>query len=712
MFIKTKFGGSTFRRCVQLCSDHPKGEFEDMKQVSLGESSLQSKTSPVAAVFAAFMVFTGAGALAETPKAAPKPAPVEHFAALPMLSQVKLSPDGQKLAYLMSRGGNTYLVTRAVAGNGATKALLSTDNKEYYFKWIRWANNDRIVVSLRYASRRNFVATIETRLLSIKAEGSDVVSLVHAERVSGSIGGATVVRQIQDRVIDWLPADGQHLLLELAEPGTATPAVFKVNLNTGRRLIVKAPERHVEHWVTDVQGRVRAAVRRDEGTSEVRVASVDGQEWRTLWAYRRGEPSVSPMGFGLDPNELYIRADHEGRRAVFSVRLDDPALKRTLRFADPEHDAYGGLVRSPATGEVIGLRRSAEGDDEDGDARAHFWNAAWRAQMRAVDAGLPQRDNYLLDISRDEQRYLVYSESSRQPAEYYLGDRKTGELSLLGGTYPDIDVATLSGKHRLPFKSRDGLQLDSYLTLPKGRTVGDGGAPLPMVLLSHVGWRSSVGFNPWTHFLANRGYAVLQVYSRGSDGYGHEFRAAGFPRWGLEMQDDLTDGVVWAIAQRVADPSRVCTVGTNYGGYAALMGVVKTPELYRCAVSFAGVSDLPDLLMQMRSYVGGDEQGEQVIGDFWGDRERLLATSPARQAERIRVPVLLVHGTQDRSIPVEQSETMAKALKRAGKPYRYIEQEGGDHLLSRYEHRLEFFKAMESFLDEHLRATSAPASDL
>ncbi len=638
--------------------------------------------------------------------------PVEHFAALPMLSQVKLSPDGQKLAYLMSRGGNTYLVTRAVAGNGATKALLSTDNKEYYFKWIRWANNDRIVVSLRFASRRDFVGTTETRLLSIKAEGGDVVSLVHAERVSGSIGGATVVRQIQDRVIDWLPADGQHLLLELAEPGTATPAVFKVNVNTGRRIIVKAPERHVEHWVTDVQGRLRAAVRRDEGTSEVRVASVDGKEWRTLWTYRRGEPSVSPMGFGLDPNELYIRADHEGRRAVFSVRLDDPALKRTLRFALPNADAYGGLLRSPATGEVIGLRRSAEGGEEGGQARAELWGAAWRAQMQAVDAGLPQRDNFLLDISRDEQQYLIYSESSRQPGEYYLGDRKTGELSRLGGTYPDLDVARLAGKHRLSIQSRDGLQLDSYLTLPKGRTVGDGGPPLPMVLLPHGGPQSfdDAGFDTWTEFLASRGHAVLQVNFRGSDGYGHAFRAAGLQRWGLEMQDDLTDGVAWAIAQRVADPSRVCIVGASYGGYAALMGVVKTPELYRCAVSFAGVSDLPDLLMHERKYIGGDERGEAAIGSFWGDRERLLATSPARQAERIRVPVLLVHGTDDRSVPFEQSENMAKALKRAGKPYRYMEQEDGDHHLSRYEHRLEFFKAMESFLDEHLRAGTAPVA--
>lgn len=665
----------------------------------------------VAAVWAAFMVCTGPGALADTPKAAAALAPTEQFAALPMLSQMTLSPDGETLAFLMSDGGSTHLMTRATTGNGAPRSLLGTDNREYHFNWIRWVNNDRIVVSLRFASHRNFVGTTETRLLSIKAEGGGVVGLVHAERVAGSMRGATVVRQIQDRVIDWLPNDGQHLLLELAESGSAMPAVFRVNVNTGQRTIVKAPERNVEHWVTDAQGRVRAAVRRDDGTSEVRVAGVDGKTWRTLWTYRRGEPGVWPIGFGLDPDELYIRADHDGRRAVFSVRLDDPTLRRTLRFAHPEEDARGALLRSPATGEVIGLRRSAE-QDEGGNARAELWDAAWRVQMQGVDAGLPQRDNILLGISRDEQRYLIHSENSRQPGEFYLGDRKTGKVSLLGGTYPQLDVTLLSGKHRLSIKARDGLALDSYLTLPKGRTMGDGGALLPMVLLPHGGPHSAddAGFDIWTEFLANRGYAVLQVNFRGSDGYGHQFRAAGLKRWGLEMQDDLTDGVAWAIAQRVADPSRVCIVGASYGGYAALMGAVKTPDLYRCAVSFAGVSDLPDLVAHLRDYIGGNEWSEQMIGRVWGDRDRLRATSPARQAGHIRVPVLLVHGTQDRRVPVEQSETMARALRNAGKSHRYIEQEGGDHHLSRYEHRLEFFKALESFLDEHLGAGSAPVA--
>jgi dipeptidyl aminopeptidase/acylaminoacyl peptidase len=365
------------------------------------------------------------------------------------------------------------------------------------------------------------------------------------------------------------------------------------------------------------------------------------------------------------------------------------------------------LIRSPVDGEVIGLRAAAdEGSDgvEGGDSHPELWDPAWRAQLQAIDRGLKDRDNLLLNMSQDAQRYLVYSSGNGKPGEYYLGDRRTGELALLGETYPALDPAQLVGKETSRIKARDGLALNTYLSLPAGRRLGDGGAPLPLILFPHGGpqSRDDDDFDPWTEFLANRGYAVLQVNFRGSDGYGRQFKDAGLRRWGMEMQDDLTDAGQWAIAQKIADAKRVCIVGGSYGGYAALMGVVKTPELYRCAVSLAGVSDLQEMISFDLRYIGGSLVMNQ-IGDPWKDRERLRATSPALQADRIRVPVLLVHGTDDLVVPVAQSQDMAKALRSAGKKFKYIEQEGGDHHLSSNAQRLEFFKAMEGFLAENLK---------
>jgi dipeptidyl aminopeptidase/acylaminoacyl peptidase len=179
---------------------------------------------------------------------------------------------------------------------------------------------------------------------------------------------------------------------------------------------------------------------------------------------------------------------------------------------------------------------------------------------------------------------------------------------------------------------------------------------------------------------------------------------AGLKRWGLEMQDDLTDSVAWLVKQGIADASRVCIVGASYGGYAALMGAAKTPELYRCAVSFAGVSDLLDLAAHERQFTHMEEVFARQVGSAWEDRGQLKATSPRRLADQVQAPVLLVHGTLDRSVPFEQSESMANALKRSGKKVRFVEQEDGDHHLSHQGHRTQFFEELERFLAEHLPA--------
>ncbi len=633
-----------------------------------------------------------------TPALAPR-LPTEAFAQLPLLQGMQLSPDGNFVAGIVNLGDSSALVVQGVTPGSAVVPLLKTDNVRFTFNWVHWVNPDLLIASLRYPATRGAVDTTERRLMSVRRDGSKLFHLdLRPNRDGGQL--ASMAWQIQDDVIDTLPEDGQHVLLALTSGGNGEPAVYKVNVTNGQRDMVHAAKRGVVGWVPDRQHQIRVGVVQNGEQFEIIERSKTGTDWRSLWKFERySENATWPLGFDTEPQTLWVRAWHQNHWAVFSVNLADPALPRKLQLALPGVDIDGDLMYSEHTNEVVGVNNT--GTAGAANARVYLWEPELKALAQMIDQQLPGRYNRLTSFSSDEQRYLLYSSGNGLPGQYFVGHRTCGELRLLSDTQPKLHPRQLVGKKATFIKARDGLPLHAFISQPKGAAADQ---PLPLVLLPHGGPESSDDddFDYWTEFLANRGYRVLQVNFRGSDGAGLAHKKAGIQRWGLEMQDDLTDAVQWAVEQKLADPQRLAIVGASYGGYAALMGVVKTPDLFRCAISFAGVSNLPDLVFAARNYIGGLTGAEAQIGDTWGDSERLKATSPSQQAARIQVPVLLVHGTSDRVVPVDQSKTMASALSRAGKPYQFIELEGGDHHLSRYSHRLEFFQAMESFLAKHI----------
>uniref|UniRef100_UPI0018EA2D72 hypothetical protein n=1 Tax=Pelomonas sp. KK5 TaxID=1855730 RepID=UPI0018EA2D72 len=381
---------------------------------------------------------------------APEPLPTEAFARLPRLAGLQLSPDGQRFAGLLNQDERTALVVRDLAG-GRMKALLVTDNKVFTFNWVHWAHDDRLVVSLKYPSRRGHVDTSETRLLAISPAGGEPLNLVKAAFFSRERN-----QQIQDRVIDWMPDDGHHLLLQLQESAQAIePGVYQVDVDTGQRRLVQRAMNDVMEWTADAQHRVRVALAMSKGGEfSVRVREPDGQDWRTLWTFGlHDDKAVWPLGFGRDPQQLYVRAEHAGRMAVFAVRLDQPGLPRRLLLAHADRDVGGELLHAPASGEVLGLRTASQ-ENDDGEVRSELWDAGWQAQAKAIDKALPERYNRLHDISRDETRYLVYSSGNGRPGEYYLGDRRTGDLVLLGETYPELSAEQLAGKHAASIRAR------------------------------------------------------------------------------------------------------------------------------------------------------------------------------------------------------------------------------------------------------------------
>jgi len=269
-------------------------------------------------------------------------------------------------------------------------------------------------------------------------------------------------------------------------------------------------------------------------------------------------------------------------------------------------------------------------------------------------------------------------------------------LKIIAYKYSKLAPDLLSKKEKVSYKARDGLAIEGYLTLPKG----DKTENLPTIIFPHGGPISydGSGFDYWTQYFANKGYAVFQMNFRGSSGYGHDFMKQGIASWGQAMQDDVEDGTRWLINEGIADKGKVCIIGASYGGYAALMGGVKTPDLYQCIVSFAGVSDVEQLVKSHRRYTNYDIVKKQIGSDY----DKLWDASPLKHAKKITKPVLLIHGSKDRVVDHDHSEDMYSKLKRKKKTVKYIELEGADHYLSNNGHRLETFNAIDQFLDKYL----------
>ncbi len=620
------------------------------------------------------------------------------FAALPEVAGVEISPGGRYVATKTFINGQYMLVIYDLDNIGASKPVVASP-KEMEVNWLHWKSDERLLVSLSFADRRYGIASVETRLFGINPDGSDIKFLVPPRRLSKS-GLREDVVQIADRIVDFLPDDPKHILMQFNAQDNSRPHIYRVNVFTARRALVKSGMRDVVDWTADQQGRPRLAYSLDDQEMLERYLyrTPDGKDWEVLWEHPLDDGAhLSPVLFDRDdPDVAWVRSNHEGSTTgLYRYRFSTRTFVEKV-YLNPEVD-IDHLIFDPSRRHIVGVGYTVA------ESRVHWLDPQVGALFEDVRLRIGAEHLYVNSWSTDYRKVIFYAESPDLPGRYYLYDRETKGLQYFAYAYPKLNKLPLAAMRATSYLARDGLEIPAYLSLPAGVTTARPESPLPAIVMPHggPGARDFSSFDTLVQMFTSRGYAVLQMNYRGSSGYGNEFQGAGHRQWGQAMQDDVTDGTRWLAAEGIADPKHICIVGWSYGGYAALMGAVKEPALYSCVVSIAGLSDLRDFLSSRRRYLNA-RIITRHIGDGWKDRNSLEENSPVNGARRIQVPVLLAHGTKDRAVPIQQTTDMVKALDRAGKAYEYVELEGADHSVMRGPERLKLFTAVDAFVTRSL----------
>ncbi len=619
----------------------------------------------------------------------PPPIPIEALFQDPMIGAAAISPDGHHLASVASKGETQYLVIWDLESNQkkpirrfSKDARWRGQRVEQHVYWVGWASDERVLIALQYRIAHMAEAAIGFHLYAVDRDGRN-----EKRFFEGFSDFQAPTR---------MDADPEHILVRIGG------ALYRVNLKTGGRKLYQQARTGIDRWILDHRDRVRLGI----GVLGLRYSVQRLGAAKTLEPLREGrlyfEPDFVPLGFGADDKTLYVASNHESdTSALYEFDLETNQFGRKL-FGHPDFDVYGSLVISQQRDALLAVPYFED------TLHYHFTDAEFARQMGMLERALPGRTSWVSDWNREENRWIVEAAGDLYPPVTYLYDPAKRQLLKLFDSHPELATQPLSPSRPVSFQARDGLSLRGYLTLPRGYPE----TKLPLVVIPHGGphARDQLGWNPEVQFLASRGYAVLRVNFRGSQGFGRRFRFAGYKQWGLAMQDDLSDAVRELIQQGTADPDRIAIYGASYGGYAALMGVIREPGLFRCGASFAAVTDLPDLLQGMASYDTLEQLNTLLIGDPTSDGELLRSVSPRHNAARIQAPVLIAYGEKDGVVPPRQARLLTEALEHAGRPYEELYFPAEAHGLVAAASRLRFYGALEAFLAKHTQPRSRPPS--
>ena len=656
-----------------------------MKLLKRGTSFTLSLALVAGAMSIAFALPTPAQAQAAR---VPPELPVRHFFSNPEKAYFRLSEDGKTLGFMQPvsidgapRRLNVFVQT--LEGSkpvGEARQLTAETARDISI--YSWKGSQRILYVKDFGGDENF------HVVSVDVKTGKVTDLTPGDKVRAEI-------------LDELPDDPHHILVSHNRRDPQVFDVYRIDLRTGRETLVARNPGDIVAWGTDHAGRLRLAFRSEGLNSVVLYRANEKSEFKPIITTDYKTEVEVPV-FTADNKRLYA-ISNRGRDKKALVTID-PARPdaETMVYVHPEVD-LGGVTWSRLK------KKLTDASIVTAKLERQFFDRGTQVLYERIGAKVPGMQVTLQSGTKAEDKFIVAASSDRTPGGRYIYDARADSLTLLGEINPKIDPADMAPMKPISYKSRDGLTINGYLTLPVGREP----KALPCIVNPHGGpWARDIwGYNPEVQFLANRGYCVLQMNFRGSTGYGRQFWEASFGQWGLKMQDDITDGVNWLVQQGVADPARVGIYGASYGGYATLAGVAFTPDLYAAAVNYVGVSNLFTFMNTIPPYWKPFlPKFKEMVGDPERDKERMTRTSPALHADKMKTPLMVVQGARDPRVNKAESDQMVAALKARGVDVPYMVKDNEGHGFRNEENQFEFYGAMEQFLGKYLKP-KAPSKD-
>jgi dipeptidyl aminopeptidase/acylaminoacyl peptidase len=621
---------------------------------------------------------------------------VADFTNYPQYQSMQISPDGKLLAITQRDDTQEFLAvmnfpelkTISRTSSGATLDIAS----------VIWANNTRLLIQpqRRVPGETSFKQPTG-EIFGIDADGKnfDVLFGISRSPGSGRFKNGNVVFAAGE-VIDLLPDDPDNVLIQSKGFGLEGDqnAVYRMNIQNGKLAKVYGSPINNGNFLTDTHHAVTVLSGLDyKGDFRVYHRPDGKGEWQLKETFPAQKGNLHPIRRTTEPNQFLAIDTTAGQTSAVVLWNPGTGEKKPL-FQQKETDIAAAGYDPENRAWMFGYMDHFPGyfytDPQHPLALLH---QSLRATFR--DAAIT-----ISSQTRDMSMAVAFVASPTFPPRFLIMDVRSRKILQTLPAYANLKAEDLSPMDPIEFRSRDGKTIRGYLTTPKGTT----NKKLPTIVLAHGGPHGvydSYGFNPEVQLLASRGYAVLQVNYRGSGGRGLEFESAGFGKWGREMQDDIADGVKWAIADGVADSARICIMGTSYGAYAALTGAFREPGMFRCAVGMSGVYDLP--LLFDKGDIAKVERGQRYLKEAVGtDKEELRRRSPTYNADKIKIPVMLIHGSLDRRAPVAHATRLKAALEKAGNPPEWLTEIGEAHGFADEKHRAEAYEKILAFLGKHL----------